>query len=589
MAVTWNPSDHYQLTFSNGNLTVAGITNTIFEATRATLGRASGKRYFEARIDAYTSNYMWIGLAKSTVTLNGASPTLSADCWALLGYNSNGYKVNSGSSVSLGAWAAGVGSIAMVAVDFSTGSVWFGHEGTWFGGGDPAAGTGAQYTGLSGTLYPLACCRGGVNTQYTARFATADLTYSPPSGFSAWDTSITAEIDDSVTSSDQVTHNASIIALDTQYSSDLLFGGFSAQSFDGASSTDTLGQGLFVPVPFSDAGTLADSLPLPILLATMTDSAAATEALSAALLLSGSQADTLNATDRLTSLELPPPLLDTLSPGDLATSIELSAITDISASADALAGKSVIAGSVADTMPVAESLSGDVLAPINDEQGSADTLGESLSLVQLDDSVGAVEAAASVLALHAMATDGLTSSDQAEGLLRLIASAVDAAMATDALLAGEQLVCVVNIETGAVSTYALPTVTGLCHVDGRLFVATDDGLFVIEGETDDGAVIPWRFMTGFSNLGTDRLKSVPNVNVLASGAAATLHVVHARNGEKTEYRYSIPRTPAGTARDQVIRAGKGAQSVYWQLGASGSGRTEIAELRPIVIPLSRRR
>lgn len=87
------------------------------------------------------------------------------------------------------------GDVVSVAIDTAAGKIWFAKNGTYPGGGDPAAGTGAAYSSLSGsTAYHIAGSIrkgsalisptfGGVQT---IRLASAALSYSPPSGFSPW-------------------------------------------------------------------------------------------------------------------------------------------------------------------------------------------------------------------------------------------------------------------------------------------------------------------------------------------------------------------------------------------------------------------
>jgi hypothetical protein len=76
-----------------------------------------------------------------------------------------------------------MGDIMQVAVDIDAGKIWFGKNGAWWAGGDPAAGTGAHYTGVSGSLFPMASSAylslGIVN------FGASAFAYTVPSGFNA--------------------------------------------------------------------------------------------------------------------------------------------------------------------------------------------------------------------------------------------------------------------------------------------------------------------------------------------------------------------------------------------------------------------
>jgi len=75
--------------------------------------------------------------------------------------------------------------VLAVAFDADTGKMWFKFH-TWGASGylgDPAAGTGAHLSGLSGDLYPYASFP-WANDQMTINFGASDFTYPVPSGFS---------------------------------------------------------------------------------------------------------------------------------------------------------------------------------------------------------------------------------------------------------------------------------------------------------------------------------------------------------------------------------------------------------------------
>lgn len=89
--------------------------------------------------------------------------------------------------------------VMQIAVDLTAGQLWFGRNNTFIG--NPAAGTGAAFTNLisiggsaqagGGAMATLAGTIGysGGGADYgelTARFASTDWQYSPPSGFGEW-------------------------------------------------------------------------------------------------------------------------------------------------------------------------------------------------------------------------------------------------------------------------------------------------------------------------------------------------------------------------------------------------------------------
>ncbi len=188
--VAWNPSDKAsEVSLSGSDKTATRSTSANNNAAvRATTSKNSGKYYFEIRVDTSvgsgSGDYSIYGIASSGLGLNAYVGSTSAS----YGYeHSTGSKYNNGSGGAFGA-ALAAGDVLGIAVDLSAGKIWFSKNNTWQGSGDPAAGTNAAYTGLSGTFYPAASLYKTATTQHvlTARFASADLSYSPPSGFSAW-------------------------------------------------------------------------------------------------------------------------------------------------------------------------------------------------------------------------------------------------------------------------------------------------------------------------------------------------------------------------------------------------------------------
>ena len=149
---------------------------------RANLSRSTGKRYVEFE-------YVVDSAADSGCGLCNASHPLTSYIGS--GFNSWGLWKNgpstlyhSSSSVLGGsAWSAPL--VIMLAWDAGAQNLWFGKNGTWLASGDPGAGTGANATGVLGTLFPAVDCYG--NTQSWRIREASSYSYSPPSGFSPWE------------------------------------------------------------------------------------------------------------------------------------------------------------------------------------------------------------------------------------------------------------------------------------------------------------------------------------------------------------------------------------------------------------------
>lgn len=100
------------------------------------------------------------------------------------GYFRDGQKGNGAIYSAYGA-SYGLHDVIGVALDLDNGKVWFSKNGTWQASGDPAAGTNAAFTGITGTLVMNMTANKGAPSG-TLRSSAGDCDYTPPSGFSYW-------------------------------------------------------------------------------------------------------------------------------------------------------------------------------------------------------------------------------------------------------------------------------------------------------------------------------------------------------------------------------------------------------------------
>lgn len=187
--ITFNPLDKSSvITLSNGNLS-ASKTGSQWAVARATKSRATGKYYFEIEntVDANdgSAGYGMAGVAYGDQGLDTTwlgNGTLSAGLRFGDVVTRNLFR-NGPDQVSVPRCLQG--QRCMVAVDFSTRSVWWGVNGTWIG--DPAAGTGASWNfAVNRALYPAIAVYGGAQV-VTGKFSAASFAHAIPAGFSAWE------------------------------------------------------------------------------------------------------------------------------------------------------------------------------------------------------------------------------------------------------------------------------------------------------------------------------------------------------------------------------------------------------------------
>uniref|UniRef100_A0A6M3JFF9 Putative tail fiber protein n=2 Tax=viral metagenome TaxID=1070528 RepID=A0A6M3JFF9_9ZZZZ len=187
MYATWNPADKdANCTLSGGNLVVSKAGGS-YVGVRATISKTAGKWYFEITTPGYLAGYRSVGVGTAAEALTGIIGG-TVEGW---GHLDSGIKYHTGSG---GAWGANWSDadVIGVAVDLDVGKIWISVNGSWYG--DPVAGTGEMYSGLSGTLFPMTSLSGGTST---VNFGASAFAYAVPSGFNpGWYTPIEGELDE---------------------------------------------------------------------------------------------------------------------------------------------------------------------------------------------------------------------------------------------------------------------------------------------------------------------------------------------------------------------------------------------------------
>lgn len=172
----WNSADkNASITLSNGDRDATGGS---LVSVRGLLGRSTGKYYFEIVLLTSVGS-VWIGLGSSGANLASYVGNSASSA----GLASGGNTVNTWTKDQAGTFAVSVNDVLGFAVDMTAGHAWVSKNNSWQLTGDPAAGTNQWISGLSGAVYPMASPAAGTSRINTK---TAELSYSPPSGFSQW-------------------------------------------------------------------------------------------------------------------------------------------------------------------------------------------------------------------------------------------------------------------------------------------------------------------------------------------------------------------------------------------------------------------
>jgi hypothetical protein len=115
--------------------------------------------------------------------------------------------------------------------------------------------------------------------------------------------------------------------------------------------------------------------------------------------------------------------------------------------------------------------------------------------------------------------------------------------------------------------------TQIVRYQGSYFGVAADGLYLLEGTTDNGDAIPWEFMTTLSDFKSPFLKTV--VSAYFGGRMGPAATVHLQPGEDAAKTYSYATTRSDHAQNYRQKFGRGLDSRYFAVGASGTGTLEL--------------
>ncbi|KAB2850822.1 MAG: hypothetical protein F9K44_03635, partial [Hyphomicrobiaceae bacterium] len=191
-AVAWDPAKKgANITLSNGDLDAVSV-GAGFNLVLGTVGRTSGKHYFEIEVVAYstTPNYFVNGV--------GTTPPGAYDGTYVGQYGSSAGQQLDGQQRVNGLVAGANTFIQLeslpfvlgVAVDMDAGKLWFSKNNNFdpqSNGANPATGVNPFATFTPGLLlYPAASMYANTPTNKVRIRTGASLAYAPPSGFSTW-------------------------------------------------------------------------------------------------------------------------------------------------------------------------------------------------------------------------------------------------------------------------------------------------------------------------------------------------------------------------------------------------------------------
>ena len=173
-----NPAlDDSRVKLSNGNLSWQGTLTGC--AVRGSIPMTSGKWYWE--VTSTNSNRFFAGVMKTDVRPYDQDGGLDSNSWV---FQTDGNLYHNGSSSAYGFATNATGDLTMVAYDADNGNLYFGGNGIWFNGSDPATGTSPAYSSVTneGGISPVVSRRTGV-CNCDINFGQNTFRFAPPEGF----------------------------------------------------------------------------------------------------------------------------------------------------------------------------------------------------------------------------------------------------------------------------------------------------------------------------------------------------------------------------------------------------------------------
>jgi hypothetical protein len=145
----------------------------------------------------------------------------------------------------------------------------------------------------------------------------------------------------------------------------------------------------------------------------------------------------------------------------------------------------------------------------------------------------------------------------------------------------------VNTRTLGHSSYTNFPFTSFFRFAGKYYGCASDGVYLLEGDDDQGTDIAARTLHGISELGTEYLKRVDSayLNVRTDGALKVAFKV-----DETEERIYSVADPGEGLHTVRCKFGRGLDGRNWQFGvrnAAGS-RFTLSQMQVETVKLSRR-
>lgn len=150
------------------------------------------------------------------------------------------------------------------------------------------------------------------------------------------------------------------------------------------------------------------------------------------------------------------------------------------------------------------------------------------------------------------------------------------------------LTAVMNAKNAAITEYSAHEFNSYAKIGSEYYAAGPDGVFLLDGSTDDGNNIDWRVLTGQMDGKDPGLKRLPEVLLGLRNTGQVRVSIHP--DDNTEYAYMLPAVKLDTLHQHRVVPGKGMRSRYYAVELEGvnNSKVEIDSMQVNMTPTTRR-
>lgn len=256
-----------------------------------------------------------------------------------------------------------------------------------------------------------------------------------------------------------------------------------------------------------------------------------------------------------------------------------------------------IPAAIAVSVAFGDSLMGGIGGALDDGVGFSDSnVALALHIATLIDELTLDATTSSSAVLFGFLSDSFAFDDALDIKQQILAALADGLEFGIALYTGEDTYTawVMTPETRAMRSYSNFAFNSYAIFGGKLIAAKDDGVYVLEGDTDAGRAIRANVRSGLLDFGTRQLKKMDRayIGYTAEGTLGMRVATTSPDGKKVEFTYRMEKPPVADApRETRVKIGKGLVSVYWQFALDNNldgGRFELHDVTVVPITLSRK-